>query len=57
MVLMEHAKHGRHHFYSPAEVEQAKLAGWSVVVESAPEVTDVEPPKPPAKVLSLKAKK
>jgi hypothetical protein len=47
---MENPKHGRNHFYSPQEVEQAKLNGWVVVDKSAPAPAEEKPAEPePAK--------
>ena len=58
-VLMENPQHGRHHFYSPQEVEAAKLNGWTEVVE-APAVEPEAPkpaPKAPPKVVAGKHRK
>lgn len=48
LVLMENPLHGRNYFYSPAEVEQAKLIGWVEVVapEPEPEAQKIAPAKP-----------
>jgi hypothetical protein len=46
-VLMAHPRHGWHHFYSPAEVEQAKANGWAVVEpKPEPQVQKIAPAKP-----------
>ena len=59
-VLMENPKHGRHHFYSPQEVEVAKSNGW-VVVEpepaAKPEPEVEQAPEPVAKPAAKKAAK
>lgn len=58
LILMENEKHGRHHFYSEREAEQAALNGWkrvSDVVETVYNDSTAQPAKaeladsPPAK--------